>query len=122
MRPRDYEDGKRRLNFPRRDQRAFWLLPQTAGIPHPARPCLRSSRQNARSSRLPFAFRLDLRRGVPLRIPPLTPCSIAPLHSPRRKSRPKRRFSAHSGRRNPFGQLPASKFAKGARPLAIHAL
>jgi hypothetical protein len=26
MRPRDYEDGIRRLNFPRRDQRAFWLL------------------------------------------------------------------------------------------------
>jgi hypothetical protein len=39
MRPRDYEDGKRRLNFPRHDQRAFWLLPQTAGVPHSARPC-----------------------------------------------------------------------------------
>ena len=39
MPPREVEDGKRRLNFPRHDQRAFWLLPQTAGVPHPARPC-----------------------------------------------------------------------------------
>ncbi|HEY3854055.1 MAG TPA: hypothetical protein VGO67_06650 [Verrucomicrobiae bacterium] len=39
MRPRDYEDGKRRLNFPRCDQRSFWLLPQTAGVPHPTRLC-----------------------------------------------------------------------------------
>jgi hypothetical protein len=50
---------------------------------------VRSSRQNARSSRLPFGFRLELRRGVPLRIPPLPPCSIPPLHSPRRNSRQK---------------------------------
>jgi hypothetical protein len=39
MQPRDVEDGRRRLSSPRRDQRAFWLLPQTAGVPHPARPC-----------------------------------------------------------------------------------
>jgi hypothetical protein len=39
MQPRDYKDGKRRLNFPCHDQRVFWLLPQTAGVPHPARPC-----------------------------------------------------------------------------------
>jgi hypothetical protein len=56
-----------------------------------------SSRQNARSSRQPFGFRRDLCRGVALRIPPLPPCSIAPPHSPRPKSRPKHRFSAHSG-------------------------
>jgi hypothetical protein len=29
-------------------------------------------------------------RGVALRIPPLMPCSIAPLHYPHHKSRPKR--------------------------------
>jgi len=81
-----------------------------------------SSRQNARSSRQPFGFRRDLCRGVALRIPPLPPCSIAPPHSPRPKSRPKHRFSAHSGRRSPFGQLFDGKFVKGARPLAIHAL
>ena len=121
MQPRDYEDGKRRLNFPRHDQRAFWLLPQTVGVPHP-RPPLSVPVAKTRARRGLPGFRLDLRRGVPLRIPPLTPCSIAPLHSPRRKSRPKHRFSAHSGRMSPFGQLPASKFAKGARPLAIHAL
>jgi hypothetical protein len=62
MQPRDCDDGKRRLNFRRRDQRV---------------------------SRQPFGFRLDLCRGVALRIPPLTPCSIAPLHYPRHKSRPK---------------------------------
>ena len=39
MQPRDVEDGRRRFNFPRRDQRTFRLLPQTAGVPHPARPC-----------------------------------------------------------------------------------
>jgi hypothetical protein len=121
MQPRDYEDGKRRLNFPRHDQPAFWLLPQTAGVPHPARPYPFQSPKRALVAALP-GFRLDLRRGVLLRIPPLTPCSIAPLHSPRHKSRPKHRFSAHSGRRSPFGQLFAGKFVKGARPLAIHAL
>jgi len=89
MRPRDYEDGKRRLNFPRRDQRAFWLLPQTAGVPHPARPCPFQSPKRAL-----VAASLCLPSG----------------------------FAAHSGHRSPFGQLPASKFAKGARPLAIHAL
>ena len=69
MRPRDYEDGKRRLNFPRRDQRAFWLLPQTTGAPHPARPCPFQSPKRALVAALP-GFRLDLRRGVLLRIPP----------------------------------------------------
>ncbi len=39
MPPRDVEDGKCRLYFPRHDQRTFRLLPQTAGVPHPARPC-----------------------------------------------------------------------------------
>jgi hypothetical protein len=39
MQPRDVEDGRRRVNSPRRDQRTFRLLPQTAGAPHPARPC-----------------------------------------------------------------------------------
>ena len=60
---------------------------------------VRSSRQNARSSRQPFGFRLDLRRDVPLRIPPPTPCSIAPLHFPQPKSRPKLNVSAHLRRR-----------------------
>jgi hypothetical protein len=39
MPPRDVEDDKRRLHFPRRDQRTFRLLPRTAGVPHPASPC-----------------------------------------------------------------------------------
>jgi hypothetical protein len=60
---------------------------QRASLTPPAP--VRSSRQNARSSRQPFGFRLDLCRGVALRIPPLMPCSIPPLHSPRHKSRPK---------------------------------
>jgi len=60
---------------------------QRASLTPPAP--VRSSRQSARSSRLPFGFRLDLRRGVALRIPPLMPCSIAQLHSPRHKSKPK---------------------------------
>jgi hypothetical protein len=115
MRPRNHEDGKRRLNFPRRDQRAFWLLPQTAGVPHPARPCPFQSPKRALVA-APPCFRLDLRRGVPLRIPPLTPCSIAPLHSPRRKSRPMHRFSAHSGPSVHSDNFPP----KGARSLAIH--
>jgi hypothetical protein len=117
MQPRDCEGGKRRPNCPRRDQRTFRLPPRTAGLPRTARPCPFQS-PNARSSQLPFCFRLDLQRGVPLRIPPLTPCSIAPLHSPRRKSRPKHRFSAHSGPSFHLEKFPP----KGARPLAIHAL
>jgi hypothetical protein len=39
MQPRDVEDGRRRLNSPRRDQHTFRLFPQTEGVPHPARPC-----------------------------------------------------------------------------------
>jgi hypothetical protein len=68
---------------------------QRASLTPPAP--VRSSRQNARSSRLPFGFRLELCRGVPLRIPPLMPCFIPPLHFPRRNSRPKHRFSAIRG-------------------------
>jgi hypothetical protein len=90
MQPRDVEDGRRRLNSPRRDQCTFRLVPQTAGAPHPARPCPFQSPKRALVA-APPGFRLDLRRGVPLRISPLTPCSIPPLHSPRRKSRPKLR-------------------------------
>ncbi len=47
MQPRDVEDGRRRLSSPRRDQRTFRLLPQTAGVPHPARPCLLQSPKRA---------------------------------------------------------------------------
>ena len=32
------DNGKHRLNFPRHDQRAFWLLPRTVGVPHPRPP------------------------------------------------------------------------------------
>ena len=88
MQPRDVEDGRRRLNSPCRDQCAFWLLPQTAGAPHPARPCPFQSSKRALVA-APPGFRLDLRRGVLLRIPPLMPCSIAQIHSPRHKSKPK---------------------------------
>jgi len=114
------DNGKRRPNSPPRPARI--LAPSTdSGRPSP-RPPLSVPVVKTRARRGPPGFRLDLRRGVLLRIPPLMPCSIAPLHSPRRKSRPKHGFSTHSGHRSPFGQLPASKFAKGARPLAIHAL
>jgi hypothetical protein len=121
MQPRDYEDGKRRLNSPRRDQRAFRLLPQTAGVPHPARPCpFQSPKRALVAAALRLPSGLVSRRSAA----DSTPDALfhPPLHSPRRKSRPKHRFSAHSGRRSPFGQLFDGKFAKGARPLAIHAL
>ena len=110
------DNGKRRPNSPPRPARI--LAPSTdSGRPSP-RPPLSVPVVKTRARRGPPGFRLDLRLGVPLRIPPLTPCSIAPLHSPRRKSRPKHRFLAHLGPSVHSDNFPP----KRARPLAIHAL
>ena len=121
MRPRDYEDGKRRLNFPRRDQRSFWLLPQTAGAPHPARPSPFQSPKRALVAAahwLPSGF--ASRRSATDSTPDALFHRSAPLSAPQVQT--EAQIFGPFGIKCPFGQLPASRFAKGARPLAIHAL
>jgi hypothetical protein len=87
MQSRDYE-AYAVSSLPAATNARFGSLHRQRASLTPPAP-VRSSRQNARSSRQPFGFRLDLCRGVALRIPPLTPCAIPPLHFPRHKSRPK---------------------------------
>jgi len=58
--------------FPATTNARFGSLHRQRASLTPPAP-VRSSRQNARSSRQPFGFRLDLCRGVALRIPPLMP-------------------------------------------------
>jgi hypothetical protein len=93
--------------------------------PSPISPSSHSSRQNARSSRPPDSFRPALRRDrSACAIPPLTPLFHRPHHSPRRKSRPKRRILAQVGREKSElrgclqSRLPAQHLSQSRRNLA----
>ena len=104
MPPRDVEDGKRRLHFPRRDQRTFRLLLQTAGVPHPARPCPFQSPKRAlvaASLWLPSEF--ASRRSAADFTPDALFHSSASLSAPQFQTEAK--TSAHSGWRLNAGNL-----------------
>ena len=117
MQPRDVEDGRRRLNSPRRDQRTFRLLPQTAGAPHPARPCpLQSPKRALVAASLWLPSGIASRRSATDSTPAALFHSSASLSAPQVQTEAK--TSAHSG-----PSVHSEKFPpKGARPLAIHAL
>jgi len=117
MQPRDCEGGKRRPNCPHRDQRTFRLPPQTAGVPHPARPCPLQSPKRALvavSRWLPSG--LASRRSATDSTPDTLFHRSAPLSAPQ--------VQTEAQIFGPFGpSVHLEKFPpKGARPLAIHAL
>jgi hypothetical protein len=96
MQPRDCEGGKTRPNCPRRDQRAFRLPPQTAGVPHPSRPCPFQSPKRAlvaASLWLPSEF--ASRRSAADFTPDALFHSSASLSAPQVQTEAK--MSAHSG-------------------------
>ena len=97
MQPRDVEDGRRRLNSPCRDQRAFWLLPQTAGAPHPARPCpFQSPKRALVAASLWLPSGLASRRSAADFTPDALFHSSSSLSAPQVQTEAK--MSAHSGR------------------------
>jgi hypothetical protein len=97
MQPRNVEDGRRRLNSPRRDQRTFRLLPQTAGVPHPARPCpLQSPKCAFVTASLWLPSGLASRRSATDSTPDALFHSSASLSAPQVQTEAK--MSAHSGR------------------------
>jgi hypothetical protein len=104
MQPRDVEDGRRRLNSPRRDQRTFRLLPQTAGAPHPARPCpLQSPKRALVAASLWLPSELASRRSAADFTPDALFHSSASLSAPQVQTEAK--MSAHSGWRVNAGNL-----------------
>jgi hypothetical protein len=87
--------------------------------PSPRPPPVRSTRQNARSSRLPLA---SVRPCVAAFRCGFHPCALfhPPLHSPRRKSRPKQKNSAHAGAAiRPEGAICATSILAESQRMAI---
>ena len=104
MQPRDVEDGRRRLNSPRRDQRTFRLVPQTAGTPHPARRCpLQSPKRALVTASLWLPSELASRRSAADFTPDALFHSSASLSAPQVQTEAK--MSAHSGWRVNAGNL-----------------
>ena len=110
MQPRDVEEGRRRLNSPCRDQRAFWLLPQTAGAPHPARPCpLQSPKRALVTASLWLPSGLAARRSAADFTPDALFHSSASLSAPQVQT--EAQIFSPFGTKCPFGQLSAKSGA-----------
>ena len=118
MQPRDVEDGRRRLNSPRRDQRTFRLLPQTAGVPHPARPCpLQSPKCAFVTASLWLPSGLASRRSATDSTPDALFHRSASLSAPQVQT--EAQIFGPFGTKCPFGQLSAKKGAStcNSRPV-----